>query len=65
MYVQRAFDTLEALGYRISSEDKARVSPLMSEHITFEGRYLFEPEQYRIRLGHSGIWTGFARRSAS
>ncbi len=44
IYMQAALDQLEAEGFPILAEDKARLSPLGHSHCNFLGRHSFRPE---------------------
>ncbi len=41
LYINAALQQLEAEGYPIHSDDVARLSPLVFEHINLLGRYAF------------------------
>lgn len=44
IYMQAAIDQLEAEGFEVRPEDKARLSPLIHEHCNFMGRHSFRLE---------------------
>lgn len=39
LYINTAVEQLEAQGWRLSGEIRARLSPLIFEHVNFHGRY--------------------------
>jgi hypothetical protein len=41
LYIDAALEQLQAAGYPVQSEDVARLSPLVFEHINLLGRYAF------------------------
>ena len=49
LYINAALEQLKAEGYPIRSEDVARLSPLVFDHINLLGRYAFSVPDSVIR----------------
>ena len=49
LYINAALEQLKAEGYPIRSEDVARLSPLVFDHINLLGRYAFSVPDWVIR----------------
>lgn len=51
VYLQAALDYIERQGYRVTKEDRARLSPARHEHINPHGRIIFDIEKTQALKG--------------